>query len=215
MVKILFHIFRILIILTLPFLALIRGSVFLHHHYDFPPYSSLIGGVIFTSIILLIYLSVTFGKISGKVGGPKALKNRWIFVLILVLGFSIHGLFFLSSDNTKHVEVKKEFQSLHPILRVAVSSLIWFDKELVITDASRKPEDYKKMGLKSAKQSLHYKQKDGYVYAIDLRTNNRSELRNDIIKTYFYLMGFNTLRHGGTGDHLHISLSTKYKPGGI
>lgn len=215
MLKLLFHLFRILLILVLPFIALIRGSVLLHEYHDFAPYASLMGGIIFTSIILLLYLTISFGKISGKVGGPKALKNRWIFVLILILGFAIHGLFFLSSDNTKQAEVKKEFQSLHPILRVGVSSLIWFDNGLIITDASRKPEDYKKMGLKTARQSLHYKQEDGFAYAIDLRTNNRSELRNQLIKTYFSLMGFNTLRHHGTEDHLHISLSCKYKPGGI
>ncbi len=215
MFKIIFHLLRILIILILPFIVLIRGSVFLHHNFDVSPYFSLLGGIILTSIVLLLYLSIAFGKISGKVGGPKAFKNRWIIVLIMTMGFAIHGLFFLSSDNTKHAEVQKEFQSLHPILRIGVSSLIWIDKELVITDASRKPEDYKKMGLKTAKQSLHYKQKDGFAYAIDLRTNNRSDLRNNLIKTYFWLMGFNTLRHVGTGDHLHVSLSCKYKPGGI
>jgi hypothetical protein len=89
------------------------------------------------------------------------------------------------------------------------------DENLVITDASRVPEDYKKMGLPTNKSSLHYKQKDGYAYALDLRTNGRYEIRNFLIKSYFYFMGFNTLRHVGTDDHLHISLPCHYKKGGI
>lgn len=131
------------------------------------------------------------------------------------MGFAAHGLFFLSSKNAKQSQVKQEFVSLHPILRIAVSTLIWFDQDLVMTDAKRAPEDYKRMGLKTAKHSLHYPQKDGYVYAMDLRTNYRAEWQNKLTQLYFRIMGFNTLRHGGTADHLHISLSCKYKPGGI
>ena len=215
MFKFLFHIFRILLILFLPFIALIRGATFLHKQYDWYPWISLAGGIVLTSIVLVIYLSLVFGKVSGKIGGPKSLRNRWIFVLLILLGFAVHGLFFLSSDNAKRDEVKKEFTSLHPILRIAVSTLIWVDKDLVITDAKRAPEDYKKMGLETAKQSLHYPQKDGYSYAFDMRTNNRSEVRNFLTKTYFNMMGFNTLRHVGTEDHLHISLYCKYRKGAI
>ena len=84
-----------------------------------------------------------------------------------------------------------------------------------MTDANRVPEDYRKMGLKSKKRSLHYKQKNGFVHAMDIRTNGRGEVRNFLLKTYFQLMGFNVLRHGGTGDHLHVSLHSHDNPGAI
>ena len=98
---------------------------------------------------------------------------------------------------------------------MGISTLVFLDEDLIITDASRKPEDYKKMGLKTKSRSLHYIQSSGYAHAIDIRTNNRNFVRNFFTKLYFQLMGFNTLRHDGTADHLHVSLSSKDIPGGI
>ena len=71
------------------------------------------------------------------------------------------------------------------------------------------------MGMSSKKHSLHYRQSSGYVHAVDIRTKGRGSIRNFLIRTYFRLMGFNTLRHGGTADHLHISISSKDRPSGI
>ena len=210
-----FQLFRILFILIVPFLALVRGSVYCHTYMDWSPWFSVMGGIALTSLVLMIYFTILSGKISGKIGSPRSLKNRWIIICVFIMGFAVHGLFYFSSENAKQSKVQKEFVSLHPILRIGVSTLIWFDKELVMTDSKRAPEDYKKMGLKTAKHSLHYPQKDSYVYAMDLRTNNRVEWQNQLTQLYFRIMGFNTLRHGGTGDHLHISLYCKYKPGGI
>ena len=101
---------------------------------------------------------------------------------------------------------------MHPILRLSVSTLVYIDKDLIITDAKRLPEDYKKMGLREKGHSLHYKQNNGYAHALDLRTNNRSKIRNFLIRSYFRLMGFNTHRHVGTSDHLHISLMSHDRP---
>ena len=100
-------------------------------------------------------------------------------------------------------------------MRMSVSTILFLDKSLIITDAQRLPEDYKKMGLKTKSRSLHYEQSDGFVHAIDIRTNGRTDIRNFFIKSYFSLMGFNTLRHDGTGDHLHISLKSFDSPGAI
>ena len=48
-----------------------------------------------------------------------------------------------------------------------------------------------------------------------LRTIRQGELRNALVADYFRLMGFNTLRHVGTADHLHVSLMSHGRPGGI
>ena len=53
------------------------------------------------------------------------------------------------------------------------------------------------------------------VHAVDLRTKGKSELRNKLVSWYFRMMGFNTLRHVGTADHLHVSISSHDRPRGI
>lgn len=85
----------------------------------------------------------------------------------------------------------------------------------MVTDADRQPEDYGKMGLPTKSHSLHYRQSSGYAHAVDLRTLRRGALRNALVAAYFRLMGFNTLRHMGSADHLHVSLKSHERPGGI
>ena len=69
--------------------------------------------------------------------------------------------------------------------------------------------DYTRSNLPVRDRSLHFTQRDGYVHAVDLRTNGRSWLRNSFTRAYFTLMGFHTLRHVGTADHLHVSLPVR------
>lgn len=202
--------------LVLPFIVLIRGSVFFHEHYQFGPYFSLLLGAGITFIVLLIYFVVIYGQIAGRKRlTKKSMKVKTIMVSLLLLSYMGYTLFYLSSTNAKTTEVQKEFTALHPIVRVSVGTIVLLDQDMIITDMSRGKEDYKKMGLKTLKNSLHYPQKDGYVHAMDLRTNGRSEFRNDLLKFYFDAMGFHTLRHVGTGDHLHISLSIHENPNAI
>lgn len=98
---------------------------------------------------------------------------------------------------------------MHPILRVAISSVTLADGDLVITDIERVSGDYETMGLPVNPHSLHYRQESGYVHAVDLRTRDRSEIRNYIIQISLDLMGFRTLRHVGTADHLHVELAVE------
>lgn len=215
MLWIFYKIFKVILLITLPFIILIRGSVYLHTNYELMPWISLLGGVIGTVILLVLYFSFMYGKLTGKSGNKGAFKRRSAIAFLFVLGYCVHGLFMLNASNIKHSEIKSEYTSLHPILRMGVSTIIFLDKSLIITDAQRAPEDYKKMGLATKRRSLHYPQSDGYVHAIDIRTNGRTEIRNALLKAYFWAMGFNTLRHGGTGDHLHISLKSFDSPGAI
>ncbi len=180
---------------------------------DWGTWPSLAGGVVITAILLFIYMTFVYGRMTGKVGDKDNLQRRFLFAFLVVAGFSIQALIFMSNDNMKSEEVKKEYKSLHPFLRLGVSTIVLIDKDLVVTDASRVPEDYEKMGLAKKGQSLHYKQEDGFAYAIDLRTNDRSEFRNQALAIYFGAMGFNVLRHVGTADHLHISMKCKFHPG--
>ena len=214
--KFIFSILQIIFLLIFPFILLIRGSVFFHTYYEWGPWLSTLGGVGVTVLAIFVYLTFFRRMFFKKEKTSKGnIKVRLIFAVILVLGYALHGILFFSDANAKSESVQKEFTSLHPILRLSTSTILYLDKDLIMTDANRVPEDYKKMGLKSKKRSLHYKQSNGYVHALDIRTNHRSELRNFLLKSYFSAMGFNTLRHGGTGDHLHVSLHSHDTPGAL
>lgn len=210
MMQILWFLIKAILVLLLPFIVLIRGAVFLHANYGLLPSISLIGGVIITAFLLFIYLSIVYSKFTKKVGNASSLKGRALLSFLLVAIFTIHGLSFFNTDNLKSKEVRSEIHDLHPILRLGTSTFTFLDKNLVVTDASRIPEDYRKMGLRTPNNSLHFTQKDGYAYAVDLRTKGRPEFINKATTLYFRLMGFNTLRHVGTEDHLHISLYCHY-----
>ena len=210
-----FNVIKIVFLLLLPFFALIRGAVFLHEKYALFPWLSLLGGVVISAFLIFLYIVYIQGTLTGKLGNARNIKRKYWTALVFVLVYCLPGVLFLSAANAKHDEVQKEFRNLHPILRLGISTLIFLDNDLVITDANRQPEDYKKMGLPTKSNSLHYKQSDGYAHAIDIRTRSRGPLRNGFVKAYFNLMGFNTLRHVGTADHLHVSLMSHDRPEGI
>ncbi len=215
MKKILFFIIRLVLLLVLPFICLIRGAVFGHEYYQFAPWPAILSGMGITIVLLLLYFSFIYGRITGKIGSARSFKLRMLFAIFLVIGYSAYAVVYLAESNVKSSEIKNTYSSLHPILRLSISTVIFIDNSLLITDGKRQPEDYKKMGLKTKRQSLHYVQSDGYVHAVDIRTRGHGAFRNELLKLYFKLMGLNTLRHVGTEDHLHISLSSKDKPGGI
>ena len=206
MLRFLIRIIKWLFVLILPFVALIRGAVYFHSNYNMGPWISLAAGVFITVVLLILYMTVIHGMFSSTLGSIRAFKRRTYIALLMLVGYCIHGLFFISSGNLKHSALSNELRELHPIVRMAVSTIIIIDKDLVITDASRKSSDYEKMGLPVNERSLHYPQKDGYAYAIDLRTRERSFTRNVLLQNYFRMMGFRTLKHTGTAPHLHISL---------
>lgn len=207
-----FWLLRLVVIATLPFILLIRGSVWLHTDYRVYPIIALAGGLLMTFVLLSIYLTFFYGRITGYVGGRKAFKTRSAILLLILISYCGYGILYVSGKNVKSPEIASEFRSLHPVLRLGVSTILLADQDLVITDADRVPEDYERMGLSRKSQSLHYRQSNGYVHAMDIRTQGRGGVRNFILKWYFKLMGFNVLRHGGTGDHLHISLLSHDRP---
>jgi hypothetical protein len=211
----LYNLFKLTLILILPFVLLIRGAVFLHENYQLYAWFSVIGGVLVSGFLIFIYIIFIHGRFTGKLGNSKTLKFSYWVALILVLTYCVPALLFLSKSNSKHTEVQKEFTSLHPILRLGISTVVQLDRGLIITDANRNPEDYRKMGLPTKNHSLHYKQTNGFSHAIDIRVKGRSEVRNWFLEQYFRLMGFNTLRHFGTEDHLHVSLLSHDRPNGI
>lgn len=198
--------FLVALIAVLPFVILIRGSVYLHEVYHFYPAPAIAGGFFLTAVLLFLYLIFVFGT------PADALKKRFKLILLLLFFYCCYSLLYISARNVKSKAIANEFVSLHPVLRLGVSTILLVDKDLIITDANRTQEDYRRMGLATKAQSLHYPQRNGYTHALDIRTNGRSRIRNFLLKWYFRSMGFRVLRHGGTGDHFHISLLSHDRP---
>ncbi len=190
----------------MPFFLLIRTSIYLNLAQGWNGWVSLIGGICVTIILLLIYVLILFRKAENK---KTMLKWAVSGAGILVAGFCVYGLLYLSSVNAKSDEIREVYRSLYPILRVAVATTTLAEDNLVITDISRTPEDYARMGLPVNQSSLHFEQETGFVHAIDLRTKGHSGVRNFLLEQSLKSMGFQTIRHVGTADHLHVALPVK------
>ena len=193
----------LLFLVVFPFFLLIRFSVYLNLTYGLGAWTSLGGGILATIVLLCVYLLL----ISYKVANKKLLiKIGGIGIGTMVMGYCLFSLFYLSSVNAKSADVQSVYRSMHPVLRVAVSTVTLADNDLVITDIERIEEDYGRMGLPVNQTSLHYRQESGYVHAVDIRTLDRGFIRNALLRGSFEVMGFRTIRHVGTADHLHVEL---------
>lgn len=201
--RILAGFFFIFGLIVLPFFLLIRTSVFLNLEFGWNGWLALGGGIGAAVLLLLIYIFAFFRKVPNK---RLLLKFSLAGTATLVFAFCFYGVMYLSSVNAKSAEIQQVYRSMHPILRVAVATSTLADGNLVVTDIQRQPEDYTAMGIPFNQSSLHFPQNTGYVHAIDLRTIDRNEFRNFILRSSFRVMGFKTIRHVGTADHLHISL---------
>jgi len=197
---------KALAVALLPFLVLVKVAVYLYSHQGYSTVLALASGTACTAALVTAYAAWLWHRFTGRV--RLALVARR-FALPLVVAYCGYALIYLSSANVKSDRVRAYYASLHPLLRVALSTLILADRELVITDLARGPNDYATMGLVPNDGSLHYVQRDGYAHAADLRTAGRGELENRLVQAYFWSMGFATLRHNGTSDHLHVELPVR------
>lgn len=195
--------------LALPFLILLRGSTWLYATGRLSPWTALLAGAGATILIISAYAALASRRIRGRLPPPRPVLQA---VGLLVVAYCAHALVFFSGDHAKNDAVRAEYRSLHPLLRMAVATLVIMDGELLMTDAARAPDDYSAMGLPVHATSLHFEQETGWAHAVDLRTRGRSDLRNALTRAYFSALGFRTLRHGGTADHLHVSLPVPLAP---
>ncbi len=213
MFRFIYKVFFFLVLLILPFVILLRTASYLHVNYSLSPWSCIALSTFATAILMFLYFTFFYGKLTGRVGDLGALKRRFVIAILLVIIYAIQGLVLMNNKNLKSPELRTEVLGLHPILRLSLSTLVSIDNDLVITDATRNTADYKNMGLKTNERSLHYKQKStGFAHAVDLRTKGKAEWKNVLINIYFRSLGFNTLRHKGTADHLHVSLFSEDHP---
>ena len=191
------------VLVLLPFGVLVRTSVWLYGAMGVPTWAALAGGMVPTLVLLGLYGARISKSLTGRARFRAPL--RWV-ALPVILAYAGYTLVYLSGNNAKTEAVRTTYTSLHPLFRLALSTAIVFDRGLLVTDVQRVPADYVAMGLPIYEASLHFRQSDGYVHAVDLRTIGRPAWRTGATALYFRLMGFRTLRHVGTADHLHVSL---------
>ncbi|KXX71390.1 hypothetical protein [Flammeovirga sp. SJP92] len=198
-----------LFLCVLPFTMMIRSGIYMYHEYAMSVWFGLSAGVVVMTMILLFYLLVGYLLFFRKYKVSfTGIKRIVLTIFLFVITYTIFALFSFTGKNAKTDQIKQEYTQLHPFLKISLRTLLLFDKDVLITSLSREPEDYQKMGLASKSQSLHFVQNTGYVHAMDLRTNGRPIWMIWFSQIYFNTLGFNIVRHNGTGDHLHVSLST-------
>jgi hypothetical protein len=203
-------ILKVALIIVLPFAVLVRGSVFIYEHGRTPVWVALLTAAFLTGGVITAYAVWLARKLTKRGGrGGRALivpLAKWV-ALPIVLFYCSYSLLYLASVNAKSPPVRAYYRSVHPLLRLALSTLILADRDMIVTDIGRLPEDYTKMGLPANTRTRHYKQPDGWIHAVDLRTSGRGVIKNRGAQFYFWLMGFDTRRHVGTADHLHVELN--------
>jgi hypothetical protein len=193
----------VFVLTVLPFVLLIRGGVLLYQWWGLGTWPALLLAALATLWLLGVY-AVAVGRWLGAGRELRRLFARG--AMAIGAAYVVYGLVFVATANVKSQEVRAEYRALHPLLRLGSSAIILLDSGSIITDAARSGPDYARMGLPAEERSMHYRQRDGYVHALDLRTNGRSGFRNLSVQVAFRALGFRVLRHVGTGDHLHVSL---------
>ncbi len=185
----------------LPFWVLILGSTIAAEALDAGPWMSLVVAGLATSCLVGLYVWAATRRL-----GPR--PGTWIpkVSLAIVLAYCFYGLVFISPRHLGDPDIAETYTSLHPVIRLSLSAMVLVDSGVVVTDGARVPEDYARMGLPVNERSLHYRQPDGFVYAVDLRTRGRPEWLTVLTTLYLRSVGLSVLRHVGTADHLHVYL---------
>jgi len=196
---------KALAIIALPFLVYVRAAVYLYRH-GAHPWIAIVVSAILTLGVVSGFVMLIARRFRRRARMPMVVK--WAAVPV-VFTWCIYATFYLSRVNIKSDAVRAYYSSVNPILRIALSTIVLVDPDLVVTDMGRVPGDYRRMGLPVNERTKHYRQADGWVHAVDLRTRGRGEIRNRVVQLYFWSMGFSTLRHVGTADHLHVQLATR------
>ncbi len=140
----------------------------------------------------------------GRKSAPRA--GKWLrkfairVVALAAAAFVLSSVLVIADGNVKSAEVcAPNTRAFIPLLRMGVSVFILADTEAVIADADRTPVFYARAGLPANESSLHVRQEDRLVHALDLGTFNRLEWLNWAAKLTFRAMSFHTLRHCGHG----------------
>jgi hypothetical protein len=103
----------ILFLIAFPLFLLVRFSVYLTLSHGLGAWSSLSAGILATIGLLCFYLIILSFWVSNK---KLLIKLGGMGVTMMVLGFSLLSIFYLSGVNAKSEDDQRLFRSMHPIL---------------------------------------------------------------------------------------------------
>ena len=130
--------------LILPFIILVRTSVYVYLRYQMNGWVALAIGCFATVLLLMAY----GGFFVYRFGiGKKAFQLFTKGISVLVIAYTFYGVMYYSGLNTKTDEVRSYYRSVHPVMRVAFTTIPLVTSDMVVTDIQRTPEDYDQMGL--------------------------------------------------------------------
>ena len=116
------------VLAVLPFLLLIRGGVFAHHHWGLAPWLALAISATATTLLLALYAL----RASRRIGAGKGLTRAMTRAATLLAGaYVVYSVMFVAGGNVKSGEVRAEYTALHPLLRLGASALILADPDAV------------------------------------------------------------------------------------
>lgn len=208
LVAVLFTMLKALAVVVLPFLIYVRASVYLYLKQGAHPWFAILLAAILTMGLVAGFVLLVARRFKRRARVRVRSVAKWV-ALPVVFAWCVYAAFYLSRVNTKNDAVRAYYGSVNPILRVALSTVVLIDSDLMVTDMGRVAADYPRMGLPVNERTKHHRQPNGWVHAVDLRTIGRGEIRNRALQLYFWMMGFDTLRHVGTADHLHVQLALR------
>jgi hypothetical protein len=111
-----------IVALLLPFWVLILGSTIAAETLDIGPWMSLLVAAVATSSLIAIYFWVATRRLGQRPG-------RWIprLSVAVVLAYCVYGLVFISPKHLKDPEIAETYTSLHPVIRLSLSTLVLVD----------------------------------------------------------------------------------------
>lgn len=181
---------------------LVRVQLAVLARYPAADWPAVVAGLLAGGVVL----AVTTG-LALRLRSPRRALVLLLGLPLLLLTAGCLSVTHFPRDNFKTDELRTEWYRLHPTLRVSLWIARLGEGDLVLTDVSRTPADYDDMGLTEPTWSSHFfSPRDGYAHAIDLRVSDAGDLRNWARQGVFLALGLRASRHGGTTDHLHVSL---------
>ena len=187
----------------LPFFVLVRVGTAAVQGWGLGGWTSLGLGALAVAAVLGLYAGVLGWKEEAWAGVWRVLRRGGLGLGGVVL---VYGVVWVGPVMAEDQAVRAEYRALHPVLRLAAGPVFLADPGRVVTDPSRTVEDYRLLGLSEAEADLHFVQEDGSVHAVDFHTGGRAAWGNRTVELGFWLLGFHSLRHRGTADHIHVSL---------
>jgi hypothetical protein len=183
-------------------IILVRVQLALLAAYPAADWPAVVVGLLAGGVVLALSTGLAL-----RLRSPRRALILLVALPTLLLAAGCLSVTHFPRSGFKSQDLCSEWYTLHPTLRVS----LWIARlgagEMVLTDVSRQPSDYDDMGLTAPSWSRHFfSPRNGYVHAIDLRVRDTGDLRNWARQGVFLALGLRADRHGGTADHLHVSL---------